>query len=175
MPSLFLASSANSLSSVAYALVDEEPQILGVHLAVQLGDQGVVAGLRIVGQIFQIEADAAIARVGGEEGCQLVLQVAARRRILQHAGHTVIPFLRQHVVVLKLGIDLRILVRGGDQVMNLVLRVDAVDPVGIHDVEDAQGRFRREGALQLCRRPWLRTATPGKSISIWWMWLLSEA
>ena len=51
----------------AYALVDEEPQILRVELAIQLVDQGVVIRLRVVGQVFQVERDSAIAGIGGEE------------------------------------------------------------------------------------------------------------
>ena len=59
-----------------------------------------------------------------------------------------IPFLGQHVVVLELGKDFQVFMGGRNQVMNFVLRVDAVHSVRVQHREGAQGSLRDEGALE---------------------------
>ena len=55
---------------VADGSVDVEAQIARLEVGVERGDQRVVAGLRVGRNLLEVEREAAIAGVGGEEACR---------------------------------------------------------------------------------------------------------
>ncbi len=130
--------------------VDVEAQVAGVEVGVEgLGEQA-VGGLGVGREGLEVEREAAIAGVGGEELIDLVNEVGAGRGAEEELFDVGLEDAFGGAVVVDHGEDFGIFAGGLDGVEDLVFAIDAVDAGGVDDGEGGVvGGEGGEGAVGL--------------------------
>ncbi len=68
---------------VADGRVDVEAQVAGMEVVVECGEESAEAGLRLGGDLLEVDGEAAIAGVGGEKGIDLLDEIGARASLVR--------------------------------------------------------------------------------------------
>jgi len=130
--------------------VDIEAEIAGVEVVVKSLDELLEAGLSGGGNVLEVQREAAVACIGGEEGVDLVDEVGARGRVQEHLADGVFEDAVGGGVVVDEREDFGVFVSGVDGLGDLVFAIDTVDDVAFDDREgDVGGVDGRQGAVGL--------------------------
>ena len=116
-----------------YGHVDVKTKIARVHLRVERLNELKVRRLICVGEAFEVERNAAIGRVGGEEAHDLLEKGRAFVRIAEHVSDAGIPLLGVRVEVVDGGKDFGIFLGGLNDVLDLVEVVGIVHEAALDD------------------------------------------
>ncbi len=128
--------------------VDVEPQVARVEVGVEGCGEQAVGGLRVGGEGLEVECEAAIAGVGGEELIDLVNEVGARLGAEEELFDVGLEDACDGAVVVDHREDFSVFAGGLDGAEDLVLAVDAVDAGGVDDGEGrVVGGVGGEGAV----------------------------
>ena len=112
--------------------------IAGMEVGVERSDKLVVVGLILRAEGLEIEGEAAIEGIGGEEAVDLAEEVGAGVGIAEELADVVLEDAFLWVVVVDHGEDFGVFLGRGDDAGDFVLAIDAMN-AGV--VEDGEGRI----------------------------------
>ena len=118
---------------VANRGVDVEAQIFGMKIVVECCDEGSKPGLCVGGNLFKVEREAAIGRVGCQKGVDLLYEAGACRGVGEKVANLRHPEALPGVVVVDQREDVKVYVVRFDGSRNLGLTIDLMDRSMIDD------------------------------------------
>src|SRR5271170_331895 len=104
-----------------------------MKIVVECGDEGSETGLCVGGNLFEVEREAAIGRVGGQKGVDLLNEAGACRRVGEKVANLGNPEALPGVVVVDQREDVEVYMVRFDGTGDLGLAIDLMDRSMIDD------------------------------------------